>query len=102
MGDFNVDLLKCNEDTFSQDFFDSLLSHSFIPLITRPTRLSSHLCTLNDNIFSNVDKETKSGIILSDISDHCPILIFAKIVSFFEDSPYTPPIKMVRKITLKD
>ena len=87
MGNFNVDLLKCNEDYFSQDFIDSILSHSFIPSITRPTRLSSHSCTLIDNIFSNVDKETKSDIILSDISDHCPI--FAKIVSFFEDSPYT-------------
>ena len=31
MGDFNVDLLKCNDDNFSQDFFDSLLSSSFIP-----------------------------------------------------------------------
>ena len=98
MGDFNVDLLKWNEENFAQDFFFySLLSHSFIALITRPTRLSSHSCTLIDNIFSNVDKETESGIILSDISDHCPI--FAKIMSFFEDSPCTPPIKMVIKIT---
>ena len=80
MGDFNVDLLKCNEETFSQDFFDTLLAASYIPLITRPTRLSSHSSTLIDNIFSNIDKEVISGVILSDISDHCPI--FARISSF--------------------
>ena len=97
MGDFNVDLLKCNDDNFSQDFFDSLLSSSFIPLITRPTRLSSHSCTLIDNIFSNVDKETESGVILSDISDHYPI--FAKILSFFSPNSDSPPVKMVRKFT---
>ena len=97
MGDFNVDLLKCNDDNFSQDCFDSLLSYSFIPLITSPTRLSSHSCTLIDNIFSNVDKETESGVILSDISDRCPI--FAKISSFFNTSYDSPPVKMVRKFT---
>ena len=97
MGDFNINLLKCDDDNFSQDFFDSLLSSSFIPLITRPTRLSSHSCTLIDNIFSNVDKETESGVILSDISDHCPI--FAKIMSFFNPNSDSSPVKMVRKFT---
>ena len=97
MGDFNVDLLKCNEETFSQDFFDTMLASSFIPLITRPTRLSSHSNTLIDNIFSNVDKETISGVILSDISDHCPI--FARILSFFGNNSCSPAVKMVRKIT---
>ena len=97
MGDFNVDLLKCNDDNISQGFFFPLLSSSFIPLITRPTRLSSHSCTLIDNIFSNVDKETESGVILSDISDHCQI--FAKISSFFNPNSDSPPVKMVRKFT---
>ena len=60
MGDFNVDLLKCKEDLFCQDFFDTLLSFSFIPLITRPTRLSSHSSTLIDNIFSNVERDKLS------------------------------------------
>ena len=81
MGDFNIDLLKYREDNFSQDFFDTLLSFSFIPLINRPTRFSPHSGTLIDNIFSNVERETDSGVILSDISDH--FLISARILSFF-------------------
>ena len=76
MEDFNVDLLKCNDNDnqFSRDFVDTLLSYSFVPAISKPTRLSSHSCTLIDNIFVNIDHlKIESGIILSDISDHCPV-----------------------------
>ena len=76
-GDFNIDLLKVNERIAFGDFFDSILSNSFFPAITLPTRFSENSCTLIDNIFfkSNVNcKPTASGIIISDISDHLPYL----------------------------
>ena len=70
-------MLKCNEDTISQDFLSGLLSYSFFPCITKPTRLSNSAATLIDNIFSNihVDALTQSGIIISDISDHFQIFV---------------------------
>ena len=80
MGDFNVDLLKCNDNQFSHDFLVTLLSYSFVPVISKPTRLSTHSCTLIDNIFVNFDHlQTESGIILSDISDHCPVIAKFKV-----------------------
>jgi hypothetical protein len=49
----------------------------FIPLINRPTRLTSHSATLIDNIFTNCPSQnTVNGIILNDMSDHLPIFAF--------------------------
>ena len=38
-GDFNVDLLKYDENVDTADFINNLYEHLFIPLISRPTRL---------------------------------------------------------------
>ena len=54
LGDFNVDLLKLDEDSKSSSFFDSLSSHLFIPHI-HPTRITSTSKTVIDNIFSNAE-----------------------------------------------
>jgi hypothetical protein len=40
MGDFNVDLLKYENCTFANRFFNQLTSSAFLPLITKPTRLT--------------------------------------------------------------
>jgi hypothetical protein len=46
----------------------------FFPIITLPTRITSHTATLIDNIFTNhPDNYSFSGLLLSDISDHLPI-----------------------------
>ena len=46
----------------------------FFPLITRPTRITSHTATLLDNIFVNcLDSYCDSGLLFSDISDHLPV-----------------------------
>ena len=34
-------------------FLDTIFSRSFVPLITRPTRITSNTATLIDNIFTN-------------------------------------------------
>ena len=73
LGDFNVNLLNYNEHNQTNEFLDSLASNSFIPLILRPTRITSHSTTLIDNIFSNViDPDIISGNLTSTISDHLP------------------------------
>ena len=51
LGDFNVNLLNYNEHNQTSKFLDSIASNSFIPLILKPTRITSHSNTLIDNIF---------------------------------------------------
>ena len=51
-------------------------SYSFIPLITRPTQITTTSATLIDNIFTNDHSElvnSLQGILVTDISDHYPI-----------------------------
>jgi hypothetical protein len=75
VGDFNINLLKVNERDVFAEFLDSMMSNSFFPKITLPTRFTSHSCTLIDNIFCKLSSntiDTYSGIILSSISDHLP------------------------------
>ena len=74
MGDFNIDLLKHTNSHLSQEFLDTFLSASFLPLISKPTRVVSHAATLIDNIFCNILPLPESVIILSDITDHYPIM----------------------------
>jgi exonuclease III len=77
MGDFNIDLLKSESCDFANNFTEQLFTSSFYPLITKPTRITSHTVTLIYNIFTNnIDKIDSSinGIIFSDISDHLQIV----------------------------
>ena len=75
MGDFNVNILNSNGHLASSEFLDVMHSHSLLPLITKPTRITSSTATLIDNIFSNniTDARVFDGLIYTDISDHLPI-----------------------------
>ena len=76
MGDFNIDLLKTESRDISDRFSEQLFSSSFLPLVTRPTRITEHTATLIDNIFTNDIEQiesSKNGLIFTDISDHLPI-----------------------------
>ena len=77
MGDFNIDLLKSESCDYANRFIEQLFTSSFVPLITKPTRITEHTATIIDNIFTNnIEKVENSinGIIFTDISDHLPIL----------------------------
>ena len=81
MGDFNLNLLSCNDNPQCQDFLNLMLSKSFIPLTRKPTRMTDVASTLIDNIFvNNGSCDISSGIIVSDLSDHFPI--YALMSSF--------------------
>ena len=72
-GDFNLDLLKINQNCHIHEYFETCLSNGFIPKMTLPTRLNDRQGTLIDNIFiklSNHLSETTAGILVSNISDH--------------------------------
>ena len=72
LGDFNVDLLKIDNDSNSSSYFDSLTSHLFVPHIIHPTRITSTTKTIIDNIFSNAPnyQEGISGNLTTRLSDH--------------------------------
>ena len=74
LGDFNINLL--NNDNVSLEFLETFMSASFLPLISKPTRHVTNSSTLIDNIFSNILPHPKSYIILSDITDHFPVLTY--------------------------
>ena len=73
MGDFNANLLKYDTDSFVHEFYGTLLTSSFIPLISKPTRMSEQSSTLIDNIFTNMHPFPHAGVVISDITDHFPI-----------------------------
>ena len=72
LGDFNVDLLKMDDDINSSNFFDELTSHLFVPHIIHPTRITPTSKTLIDNIFSNSTnyQDGISGNFTFKLSDH--------------------------------
>ena len=71
-GDLNLDLLKHESHSLTAQFIELLFAFGF--LITKPTRITAHSGTFIDNIFmNNTTVSSKSGLIISDISDHLPI-----------------------------
>ena len=69
ISDFNSDLLHYNNHAHTQEFVDSLFSYAFYPLISKPTRITSHSATLIDNIFTNQPSKCSfSAIILNDLA----------------------------------
>ena len=46
------------------------------PFITKPTRITEYSARLIDNIFTNnIKGVNKSGIFISDVSDHLPVFV---------------------------
>ena len=77
MGDFNIDLMVCDNDADSINYSNCFNRYCFYPLVNRPTRLAS--ATLLDHIFTNScqflgDGHFFSAIVLIDLSDHLPII----------------------------
>ena len=76
-GYFNLNLMNHQSHSVTGEFLDALYSNMFFPLITRPTRITSHSATLIDNIFVNqFFARSRSGLFFTDISDHLPIFLF--------------------------
>ena len=67
VGDFNIDITK---EEISCDFVNALYSYGFIPLITKPTRITCSSSTVIDHIWANTNIQCNSGVIETDITDH--------------------------------
>ena len=51
MGDFNINLMKSNSESDNLQFYNSLRSCFFTPLVLQPTRVTDKSTTLIDNFF---------------------------------------------------
>ena len=79
-GDCNINLLKIHDRPMFNEFFDTIVSLSFYPQITLPTRFTDRSCTLIDNFFCKLSSlQTAAGIITTDISDHLPYCMSLKV-----------------------
>ena len=75
-GDFNLDLFKSDSHTGTTDFLNVMHTHAYVPLITRPTRVTDKSATLIDNIYTNNVQNMSSsfqGLLVTEITDHYPI-----------------------------
>ena len=77
-GDMNLDLLKYQSHAPTSDYMDIMMSHSLLPLITRPTRIKHTSASLIDHFFFKSTVK-RSGILATEIAgnhgftDHYPI-----------------------------
>ena len=53
MGDFNINILKCDSEKDTGDFVDTIYASLLYPTINTPTRIATTSKTLIDNIFYN-------------------------------------------------
>ena len=72
--DHNLDFLKSNTHSGTNQFIQHNLDFNMIPTITRPTRITKNSATLIDNILvsQSLCGNYDSGILVDDISDHMP------------------------------
>ena len=60
-------------------FKNMLFSHGLLPIVTKPTRITSHTATLIDHIYTNSSiSHITYGIATIDISDHLPVFCIPK------------------------
>ena len=64
-GDFNLNCLEFHQSPEIKQFFNNMFKKGAIPLINRPTRVTTSNSTLIDNTFTNFvfDTSLKKGII---------------------------------------
>ena len=83
-GDYNINMLKINEQEHCSRFFDMLTSFSLFPQITLPTRFTTCNGTLVDNFFchlTNYILESTAGILIKTLSDQ-PYFIIEKTTTY--------------------
>ena len=77
MGIYKIHLFNCEVHSSTAEFVNLMHSHSFVPLINRPTRTSNQSATLIDNIFTNNYQnicQSMQAILVTNISDHFPVV----------------------------
>ena len=75
--DHNINFLKHDVHPKTQEFIELNFDMNLLPVITKPTRVSTTSATLIDNIFVNnrLQHSINSAVIITDISDHFPCIL---------------------------
>ena len=98
LSDFNINMLNFETHGLTNDYINSLISKSFLPMITLPTRIKQQSATLIDHIWTNkVCSFYKSGIIINSLSDHFPVFYFEENIN----QKIELPEKITRQINAK-
>ena len=89
--DHNLDLLHSDTHTPTHKFLNMLLDRQLFPTITRPSRITQTSATLIDNIFisAKFQHNYDSGLLVTDISDHLPIMCLLKQTKIVDKNPLT-------------
>ena len=81
-GDLNINLLNIQNDSIS-DFIDVMQSSHYLPVINKPTRFPPNHSDIEptclDHYWLNFLSGFLSGIITTDITDHCAIFMLIPI-----------------------
>ena len=75
----NIDFLKYNHHTQTEEYLDMLHSNNISPIITKSTRITNYTATLIDHIYTNNTNQMISGIATIDIWDHLPTFCIVDI-----------------------
>ena len=77
IGDFNINVLDFENNVKVKTFVNFAFSNSLIALINKPTRATKTNATIIDHILTNtfLNKQIKTGILKTKISDHFPIFL---------------------------
>jgi hypothetical protein len=82
VGDFNYNLFNINTNQETNQYYETLISQGYQPKVTKATRVTETTCTLIDHIWTNKnctdDRKNKTYIVITDITDHLPILYVDK------------------------
>ena len=76
LGDYNINILNYASYVHIAQFVDMMSSSGFLPLITRPTRVTATSAILIDNIFTNCLEDIShsiQGLFITAVSDHFQI-----------------------------
>lgn len=102
VGDFNIDLLKIDNNKMSATFFNTICSLSLLPRITHPTRIARTSQTLIDNALCKLScdiSDVEAGILTHQFSDHNPYFLILK--AFHRNNP-TPSVTKYRQYSHKN
>ena len=72
VGDVNIDLLQL--DNQNTEYYSLLRAMSYVPIITKATRVTGNSATLVDHIWTNMLVNIESGVFEVNITDHYPII----------------------------
>ena len=78
------------------------MTHSFLPTINKPTRITHHCATLIDNIYVKIIERNNhlfSGVLLCDLYDHLPVFC---LVSYYKNNEKSAQNHIIKHIKLTD